>query len=203
MTSIIAALGMSNLLFALLIAMIGCLILGMALPTVAAYLIAVVLFCPTIVKLGVPVLPANMFIFYFGVIAQITPPVCLASFTAAGIAGGNSWNTGWKAFIYATVSFLVPYVFIYQPSILLIGSATSIITTSILMAIGVTYLAGAVSGYFFVTLDHIWLRILMFAIAVMIIIPEIVTTIIGLAAAIIVGAALYIKARKKEKPALA
>jgi TRAP transporter 4TM/12TM fusion protein len=203
LTSIIAALGMSNLLFALLIAMVGCLILGMALPTVAAYLIAVVLFCPTIVKLGVPVLPANMFIFYFGVIAQITPPVCLASFTAAGIAGGNSWNTGWKAFIYATVSFLVPYVFVYQPSILLIGSVTSIITTTVLMAIGVIYLAGAVSGYFFVTLDYAWQRILMFAIAVLIIIPETITTVIGIAAAAVVGAILYIKARKDRKTALA
>lgn len=203
LTSIIAVVGESNLLVALFIAMIGCLILGMALPTVAAYLIANVLFCPTIVKLGVPVLPANMFIFYFGVIAQITPPVCLASFTAAGIAGANSWKTGWKAFIYAFVSFLVPFVFVYQPAILLEGSVIDIATTSILMAIGVTYLAGAVSGYFFVTLDRIWQKIIMFAIAVLIITPETITTVIGIAGAIVAGTILFMKAQKDKKEVLA
>lgn len=203
LTSIIALLGQSSLLVALMVAMAGCLLLGMALPTVAAYLIAVVLFCPTIVKLGVPVLPANMFVFYFGVIAQITPPVCLASFTAAGIAGANCWKTGWKAFIYAFVSFLVPYVFVYQPAILLMGTPMEIATTTILMAIGVTYLAGSVSGYFFVTLNKVWVRIIMFAIAVLIITPETITTVIGIAAAIVAGAILYIKARKENKEALA
>lgn len=201
LTSIIAVVGQSNLLIALLIAMVGCLILGMALPTVAAYLIANVLFCPTIVKLGIPVLPANMFIFYFGVIAQITPPVCLASFTAAGIAEGNSWQTGWKAFIYAFVSFLVPYVFVYQPAILLVGSVTSIVTTTILMAIGVTYLAGGVSGYFFITLKHTWEKVLMFVIAVLIISPEKITTAIGIIAAIVVGIFLFGKAKKEKNEA--
>jgi TRAP transporter 4TM/12TM fusion protein len=203
LTSIIAAVGQSNLLVALLIAMAGCLILGMALPTVAAYLIANVLFIPTIVKLGVPVLPANMFIFYFGVIAQITPPVCLASFTAAGIAGGNSWKTGWKAFVYAFVSFLVPFVFVYQPAILLVGTVQEIVTTTVLMAVGVTYLAGGVSGYFFTTLTYRWQKVLMFVIAVLIISPETVTTIIGVVAAIIAGVLLFIKSKKEAKVALA
>lgn len=202
LTNMIASMGMSNLLFALLIAMAGCLMLGMALPTVAAYLISVVLFCPTIVELGVPVLAANMFVFYFGVIAQITPPVCLASFTAAGIAGGNSWQTGWKAFKYAFVSFLIPYIIVYKPSILLIGSPMNIFITSILMAIGVSYLAGSVSGYFFVTLNNIWQKLLLFAISVLIITPETITTTIGVAAAIVTGAIFYIKAKREEKSVL-
>lgn len=198
LTSVIAVVGKSNLLIALIIAMLGCLILGMALPTVAAYLIANVLFCPTIIKLGVPVLPANMFIFYFGVIAQITPPVCLASFTAAGIAGGNSWQTGWKAFIYAFVSFLVPYMFVYQPAILLVGNTLSVVTTTLLLTFGVTYLAGGVSGYFFTTLKT-WEKIMLFVIAVLIISPEKVTTLIGVAAAVGAGAVLYIRAQKEKK----
>jgi len=198
LTSIIAVVGKSNLLVALFIAMGGCLILGMALPTVAAYLIANVLFCPTIVKLGVPVLSANMFIFYFGVIAQITPPVCLASFTAAGIAGANSWKTGWKAFVYAFVSFLVPFVFVYQPAILLVGSPVSIVTTTILLALGVTYLAGGVSGYFFTTLKS-WEKPLLFVIAVLIISPERITTFMGIAAAAVFGTILYLRAQKEKK----
>ena len=97
--------GNSSLFLALLIAALGCILLGMALPTVAAYLIANTLFISAITGLLINQMPenvnvalvGNMFIFYFGVIAQITPPVCLASYTAAGIAGANAWKTGWKA----------------------------------------------------------------------------------------------------------
>ena len=101
--------GGSSLLLALIVAAIGCLLLGMALPTVAAYLIANTLFCSAIMGLGVETLVANMFIFYFGVIAQITPPVCLASFTAAGIAKASAWKTGWKAFACAMGFGLIAY----------------------------------------------------------------------------------------------
>ncbi|MCF6095740.1 TRAP transporter fused permease subunit [Thermovorax subterraneus] len=202
LTGLIAAIGMHNLLIALLIAMVGCLILGMALPTVAAYLISVVLFCPTLIKLGVDILPANMFIFYFGVIAQITPPVCLASYTAAGIAGSDTWKTGWKAFNYATVSFLIPYIFIYQPSILLIGDIKSIVITTIIMAIGIIYLAGAISGYFFIVMNNVWQRTILFIVAILIIIPETITTVIGLLLAVIIGTVFYVKAKKNKSEVL-
>lgn len=101
--------GGSSMLLALIVAAIGCLLLGMALPTVAAYLIANTLFSSAIMGLGVETLVANMFIFYFGVIAQITPPVCLASFTAAGIANASAWKTGWKAFACAMGFGLIAY----------------------------------------------------------------------------------------------
>ncbi len=103
--------------------LLNCLIEGVkqasyvALPTSAAYLIGNVLFCSSIQGLGIEALPANMFIFYFGVIAQITPPVCMASYTAAGIAGASAWRTGWKAFTFAVTAFLVPFLFVYQPAI--------------------------------------------------------------------------------------
>ncbi|KUO76777.1 MAG: C4-dicarboxylate ABC transporter permease [Clostridia bacterium BRH_c25] len=203
LNGIIAAVGSGNLLFALMIAMVGCLLLGMALPTVAAYLISNILFCPTIIGLGVPALPANMFIFYFGVIAQITPPVCLASFTAAGIAGGNSWKTGWTAFSYAFVSFLVPYVFIYQPEILLIGTMTQTFLTTAVMAFGIVFLAGGVSGYLFVPLKKVWERVLLFVIAVLIITPETLSSVIGIGAGLAYGAILFMKAHKEKKAALA
>lgn len=197
LTGIIAAVGSGNLLFALLIAMAGCLLLGMALPTVAAYLISNILFCPTIISLGVPALPANMFIFYFGVIAQITPPVCLASFTAAGIAKANSWKTGWTAFSYALVSFLVPFVFIYQPEILLIGSITETIKTTIIMFIGIVFLAGGVAGYLFIPLKQFWQRILLLFIAVLIIIPETLTSVVGILIGIAYGTTLFLKSKKE------
>ncbi|MDR1626802.1 MAG: TRAP transporter fused permease subunit, partial [Spirochaetia bacterium] len=119
---IISALGTQSILPALLVTMLGCMVLGMALPTVAAYLAAYILFIPTLGRLGIPALPANMFIFYFGIVAQITPPVCLASFAAAGIAGANTWKTGWTAFRYAMPAFLVPFVFVEKPELLLMGT---------------------------------------------------------------------------------
>jgi TRAP transporter 4TM/12TM fusion protein len=187
LTRIIAAVGGSNIAVALIIAMGGCLLLGMALPTVAAYLISNILFVPTIVALGVPVFPANMFIFYFGVIAQITPPVCLASFTAAGIAGADSWKTGWKAFTYALVSFLVPYVFVFSPSILLEGAVVDAVITTVVLIIGVLFLSCAVSGYCFGALRALFRAVLAFA-AILTIVPERISTISG----IVIGVAMLV-----------
>jgi TRAP transporter 4TM/12TM fusion protein len=208
LTTIIQAVGGSNLVVALVIAMLGCLILGMALPTVAAYLIANILFCPTIIKLGVPSFQANMFIFYFGAIAQITPPVCLASFTAAGIAKANSWKTGWKAFTYAITAFLVPFIFVYQPSILLIGLdgnpviITDVIYVCAIMAVAIFMLSGGLTGYFFTGNVPWFLRIVLIICAILTIIPETITDIIGLSVGISTAAGLLIYNKVKNKKAI-
>ena len=176
--TVIAAIGSTNLLLALLVAMLGCLLLGMALPTVAAYLVANILFVPSLIRLGIDPLPANMFVFYFGIVAQITPPVCLASYTAAGIAGAESMKTGITGFLFATVAFTVPFIFIYQPGILLIGSIQEIIIGTIILFIGVFFLASAIGGFLVIELKPIP-RVLLFGAALLIIIPEIITDIIG------------------------
>src|SRR5699024_1130952 len=131
-------------------------ILGMALPTVAAYLASYILFIPALLKLGIPALPANMFIFYFGIIAQITPPVALASYAAAGIAEADAWKTGWTAFRYALVAFLVPFVFVFQPEILLMGTAMETIIATCILFAGTFFLVAAVSGYLFKEIDKLW-----------------------------------------------
>lgn len=199
LTKIIASTGSSSLALALIITMLGCMLLGMALPTVAAYLIANILFCSTLVSLGIDPLPANMFIFYFGVIAQITPPVCLASFTAAGIAGASSWKTGWTAFAYALVSFLTPYVFVFHPSLLLQGTVMATVVNTAIMAYGIIFLAGAVAGYLFVPIENIGVRILLACVAIFIIIPENITTIIGIPLGLAVLVFFFI--RKKQTTA--
>jgi TRAP-type uncharacterized transport system fused permease subunit len=197
LTTIIAAVGGSNLLVALIMAMAGCLLLGMALPTVAAYLIANILFCPTLITLGIPPLQANMFIFYFGVIAQITPPVCLASFTAAGIAGADSWKTGWKAFSYAVVTFLVPYIFVFQPSVLLIGTVGEIIYVCIVLIVATIMLAAGLTGYLFGSIN--WgFRIILAVGALCVAIPETITDIIGFVIAAVIGIITFIIARKTK-----
>lgn len=176
---LIASLGTENLLVALLIAMLGCMILGMALPTVAAYLVSNILFVPVLIRLGIGQLPANMFVFYFGIMAQITPPVCLASYTAAGIAGADSMKTGVTGFVYALVAFLVPFIFIYQPAILLIGSVKEIIMASFVLLLGTVYLAAAMGGYLIIPLNKVKRGILL-AGALLLIMPEPITDIIGL-----------------------
>ncbi len=180
LTKIIASTGSSSVALALVFAMFGCILLGMALPTVAAYLIANILFASTLINLGVHPLQANMFIFYFGVVAQITPPVCLASFTAAGIAKAKPWKTGWTAFGYAFVAFLVPYCFVFQPELLLMGSSVlkTLLATGIL-AYGIFFLVAGVSGYLFIPIDNMVFRAMFFITAVMIIIPQQVITLIG------------------------
>lgn len=196
LAKIISSTGSSSLALALIITMIGCMLLGMALPTVAAYLIANILFCSTLVQLGIDPLPANMFIFYFGVIAQITPPVCLASFTAAGIAGASSWKTGWTAFAYALVSFLTPYVFVFHPSLLLQGTVMEAVMNTAIMAYGIIFLAGGISGYMFVPIEKMPLRIFLAAVAIFIIIPETVTTLIGIPLGL--GVLVYFYFQKKK-----
>lgn len=199
LTKIIASVGDSNVAVALLIAMAGCMLLGMALPTVAAYLIANILFCPTIIAMGIAPLPANMFIFYFGVIAQITPPVCLASFTAAGIAGADSWKTGWTAFAYAFVSFLTPFMFVFAPEILLIGTVGAIVKTSCVLAVGTFFLAAAIAGYLFMPVENKIIRIYFFAVAFMTIIPEQTSTMIGVVLAVATAVFFFLKASKDKK----
>ncbi len=187
-SGVIATVGGSSLLLALLITMLGCMLLGMALPTVAAYLIAVVLFVPVLVKLGLPLLVCHMFCFYFGVMAQITPPVCLASFTAAGIAGADSWKTGWTGFIYASVAFIVPFVFAYEPAVLLQGPLLNTITSSFTLFLGVYALAASIAGFMFAPLNKVT-RTLLLGCAFLSIVPETITDIIGIAilAVVILG----------------
>lgn len=195
-SGVVAVVGGSSLLLALVITMIGCMLLGMALPTVAAYLIAVVLFVPVLVKLELPLLVCHMFCFYFGVMAQITPPVCLASFTAAGIADADSWKTGWTGFLYASVAFIVPFVFAYEPAILLQGALIDTILSSLTLFAGVYALAAAISGFLFAPLKRLD-RALFLGCALLSIVPEHITDIIGISLLILLS--LYNRRQAKKQ----
>lgn len=146
-SNLIFEVGSVNILLGCLITMVGVMLLGMALPTVAAYLTAFVLFVPTLRALGIDNLAANMFILYFGVFAQITPPVCVASYTAAGIAGADSWKTGWTAFSYSIVAFLAPFMFVVKTGLLLQGSIMDIVSATAILMVGTIFLDIGVSGY--------------------------------------------------------
>ncbi len=108
-----------KLLPTLIMSMVACLVLGMGLPTTANYIVTSTIIAPALIKMSVLPLAAHMFVFYFGIMADLTPPVCLAAFTGAGIAGGSPAKTGITATSIALVAYLLPYTFIYTPSILL------------------------------------------------------------------------------------
>lgn len=137
-----------SLMIALVLTMIVSIILGMGLPTTAAYLILATVVAPALVKMGVPVLTAHFFVFYFGCISTITPPVALAAYVAGGIAGADINKSGWTAAAYAAPSFLLPFAFCFGPGLLLQGTLGQNLTAVVTGALGVTALAIAVIGVF-------------------------------------------------------
>lgn len=203
LSNLISALGTSNLFLALSIAMIGCMILGMALPTVAAYLVGAILFVPCIQPIllasgmsgPVARLCANMFVFYYGIMAQITPPVCVASYTAAGIAEANAMKTGMKGFTFAMVGFMVPFVFVYNPAILLQGSVAEIAVSTLQLGAGTFFLAVVVAGYFKGELNVIE-RALLFVATLCLIAPEYVSSVVGAVLGIVVLAVNSLKRKR-------
>ena len=154
-----------------LLTMIACIILGMGLPTTAAYIITAVLGVPALTDMGVQPIAAHMFIFYFAIISFITPPVAISAYAASGVAGTNAMKTGFQSFKLGLAGFIVPFLFLYSPSILLQGSVVTIIVDTITAILGVTALSGALIGWFFRDLS-IWLRLVFLASAVALIVPN-------------------------------
>ena len=141
---------MGQLWIALLLCALVCLILGMGLPTQIIYLTLAVLVAPAIVKMGVTVAGAHLFIIYFGMMSMVTPPVCFAAFAAAGIAGANLMETGWEACKISIAGLIVPFYFAYHPGILLIGDIGGIVEGIMRALVGV-YAAGVAIGLFVFT----------------------------------------------------
>lgn len=134
------------LFLALFFTMVTSIILGMGLPTTAAYLILATVVAPALVKLGVPVLTAHFFVFYYGCISTITPPVALASYVAGGIAGANVNKVGWTAASYAATSFVLPFAFVYGTGLLMGGTWSENLTAIVTASLGTFAIAVAIIG---------------------------------------------------------
>ena len=186
MSELIVTVSQGNLLVALILTGMGSIVLGMGLPTTAAYVVLAALGAPALVELGVPLLGAHLFIFYFGCISNVTPPVSLAAYAAAGIADSPPLKTAWTAMGLASAGFLVPFMFIYAPPLILAGSAAEIAITTLTALVGVIALAGAVIGHVTGPLAH-WRRVVLIGAAVALIAPGLVWDAAGLAA--LLGAA--------------
>jgi TRAP transporter 4TM/12TM fusion protein len=134
-------------LVALVLTMLTAIVLGMGLPTTAAYLILATVVAPSLAELGVPLLTAHMFVFFFGCVSTITPPVALASYVAAGIAGADINKVGWTAFGYGITCYVLPFMFFFGPALMLNGSFFDISLAAISGFVGTFFIAASVIGF--------------------------------------------------------
>ena len=171
MSELIITLADGNLFIALALTAAGSVVLGMGLPTTAAYVVLAALGAPALVELGVPLLAAHLFIFYFGCISNVTPPVSLAAFAAAGVSGSPAMKTAGTAALLAGAGFVVPFVFVYMPPLLLDGSVFEIAVATAGALAGVIALASAGIGFARDRLGS-WSRIAMAGCAVALLWPN-------------------------------
>lgn len=179
-SSFVLSLSYGILPLALMLTMVGSIILGMGVPTTAQYIITSTLAAPALAQMGVPMMSAHLFCLYFGVLADVTPPVALATYAASGIAKSNPIKTGFTALVTAAAGFLVPYMFVYNPYLLLQGDALRILIGCVTALIGILGLSAGVQGYLLKDLN-ILERLLLFCVPFMIIYPTLATNLIGVA----------------------
>jgi TRAP transporter 4TM/12TM fusion protein len=184
-----------NLFFTLFFSMITSLILGMGAPTTANYVITSTMASPALVQLGVPLLAAHMFVFYFGIIADLTPPVALAAYAGASIARANPFKTGVISTKLAIGAFIVPYIFVYNPAMLLIGTTPYLLIQNLVTACGgMVGIGAAMIGYCLTTMK--WWERVWFAVAgLMLIDPGTLTDIIGV---VMLGIGLFYQWQKSK-----
>lgn len=187
-----------NLLLTLIMAMVACIVLGMGLPTTANYIVCSTIIAPALIGMNVMPLSAHLFVFYFGIMADLTPPVCLAAFTGAGIAGASPSKTGFTATKIALTSYLMPYMFVYNPMLLMQNVVPYELFILVISALlGVIVLAGALEGWMFRFLNKIERAVI--GIAALVAIHHNMILSVGATIVIIVIMIYLKKTSKREK----
>lgn len=196
MASGLIGLAGGNMILTLFFTMLSSIILGMGVPTTANYLITATITAPAVVLLGVPPLAAHMFTFYFGIIADITPPVALAAYAGSAIAKSNPFKTGVQATKLAIAAFIIPYIFVYSPSLLMIDTTWIQIAQIFLTAlIGMVSISAAMEGYL-LTFVKTPERFLFFGAGLLLIVPGFHTDLIGFAIIAILILFQYVRVKK-------
>jgi TRAP transporter 4TM/12TM fusion protein len=191
-----------SLLLALVFSMLVALVLGMGMPTTAAYAISASVLAPALTQLGVEPLAAHLFIFYFACISALTPPVALASFAAAAIARAPMWEVGLQSVRLSIAGYVIPYMFVYGPTLLLEGRWPEITWAFLSAAIGTLALAAAVQGWLLARLGLVS-RGLLAAAALLLIKPGLLTDALGLALLLVVAVPQVLTLRATRRaPAL-
>ncbi|MBE6790344.1 MAG: TRAP transporter fused permease subunit [Ruminococcaceae bacterium] len=188
----------NSMFLALFLTMVCCIVLGMGVPTTANYVIMATITAPILIKMGIPALAAHMFVFYFGIVADITPPVALAAYAGSAIAKSNPLKTGVTATRLAIAAFIIPYMFAYNPKMLFIDAGVfDIISIIITSFIGIYAVSAGMEGHMFLKLPW-WQRILTLAGGLMLIVPETITDIVGVALVALVIVIQKLSERKEK-----
>jgi TRAP-type uncharacterized transport system fused permease subunit len=188
--------GVSQLL-ALFFAMCISILLGMGMPTTAAYAVAASVVAPGLVNLGIPQLTAHFFVFYFAVLSAITPPVALASYAAAGISGANPMETSVASFKIGIAAFIVPFMFFYNGALLMDGSWFEVLRAGATATVGVFLLSAGVQGWFMGGRTAWFIRAALLVAALTMIEGGLVTDLIGIA---LIAAAWFVQRTFHPKP---
>ena len=202
LSSLVQSASQIHPIFALALTMIMCIVLGMGVPTTANYVIMASMVAPILMRsLSIPVLAAHMFVFYFGIVADITPPVALAAYAGSAIAKSNPMKTGITATRLAITAFIVPYIFAFSPEMLIIGSNApwyEVVLLCVTAVCGIYIISAGMEGYMYKKMPW-WERILALAGGLGMVIPGIVTDAIGLALIILVVILQKVGVKKQQK----
>jgi TRAP-type uncharacterized transport system fused permease subunit len=170
-----------NLLLTLVLTMIAALVLGTGLPTSATYIITSIMAAPALVQLGVPKLVAHMFVFYFGILADLTPPTAISTYATSSLAGADVWRTQWIAMMLALSGFIIPFSFAYDPALMLIGAGVGhIVMRTAAATLGIVMLGAGLIGYFVAPL-RLWERATLLAGSLLLIFPGALSDALGVA----------------------
>jgi TRAP transporter 4TM/12TM fusion protein len=180
-TGVVLALSQNSLILALLLTMLAGILLGMGLPTTPAYIVQVALLVPALVKLGVRVEAAHLFVLYFAVLSAITPPVAMAVYAANGLSHARLMETSWAAVKLGLTGYIIPFMFVFAPSLLLIGEPATVALAAVSASIGVICLAAGLHQYFFFGPARSWERVMLIAAALVLIKPGWASDLVGLA----------------------
>ena len=195
----IVAVSQNSVFFALFLTMLCCIVLGMGVPTTANYCIMAATTAPILTRMGLPAVSAHFFVFYFGIVADITPPVALAAYAGSAIAKSNPMKTGVNATKLAIAAFIVPYMFAFSPALLFDGSPTilTVLQIALTSIIGIFGVSSALEGYIFKRMP-LWERIVAAIGGLALIYPGLSTDLIGLGAVAVVLAVQFIGRRQKQ-----
>jgi len=182
----IVGLAGGSLLMTLILTMVAALVLGTGLPTSATYIITSIMAAPALVELGVPKLVAHMFVFYFGILADLTPPTAISTYATSSIAGSDVWKTQWVGMMLALSGFIIPFSFAYDPALLLINaSVLHIVLRTLAATLGIVMLGAGLIGYLRAPTRR-WQRALLLVGALLLIFPGVWSDTAGLLCFVVV-----------------
>jgi TRAP-type uncharacterized transport system fused permease subunit len=190
----------NNIFLILLMGAFSSFVLGLGMTITACYIFLAIVMVPALISLGIDPLAAHLFVFYWGVLSEITPPVALCVSAACGLAGSNFMQTGWAAMRLGAVKYIIPFFFAYNPALLTHGVWWEVLLVTFFAVVGIYYLGSALEGYLWGIGQINWLsRISLIAGGLLIAFPEIYTTVIGLVIVGCVNLICYFTSRGRPK----